>query len=58
MRLKMVLFTLVVVVSGCGRFGAGSGPVSNSSANTNTTTAKVGEDRGPVAIELARRWLR
>ena len=40
MRLKIVLFTLVVVVSGCGRFGASSGPVSNSSANSNTSTAK------------------
>lgn len=43
MRLILVLSILVVVVLGCGRFGAGSGPVTNSSANANTTTPKVAQ---------------
>ncbi len=41
MRLILVLGILAAMVLGCGRFGAGSGPVSNSSANTNTSTTKV-----------------
>lgn len=41
MRLILVLGIVAAIASGCGRFGTGSGPVSNSSANANTTTPKV-----------------
>ncbi len=41
MRLILVLSMLVVVVLGCGRFGASSGPVSNSSANSNSSAKPV-----------------